>query len=105
MSRLTPAAACLLIGNLLDAVFTVTLLELGLAFEANPLLHRAYEASPLIFVVLKLALVQTSLLLAAGSRRDWAFDLVARMGAAVYIGVVSHQLLLIATLPRVLVVP
>jgi hypothetical protein len=101
VSRLTPAAACLLIGNLLDAVFTLTLLELGLAFEANPLLHCAYDASPMAFVVLKLALAQGALLLAAGSRSDWAFDLVARTGAAVYMGVVGYQLVFIATLPRV----
>jgi hypothetical protein len=96
--RLTPAAACLLIGNLLDAVFTVTLLELGIAHEANPLLHYAYGVSPLIFVALKLAMVPGALVLAAGCRREWAFDLVARTGAMVYSVVVAYQLMLIGSL-------
>jgi hypothetical protein len=37
-------------------------------------------------------------MLAAGCRRAWAFDLVARAGAALYSGVVAYQVLLIATL-------
>lgn len=86
---LTPAVTCLLIGNLLDGLATISLLELGLARETNPLMRWAYEASPLLFMLGKLALVQGAVLLVAPV--DRAFRVVSRVGAALYGGVVAYQ--------------
>jgi len=86
---LTPAAACLLVGNLIDGLATIALLELGLARETNPLMAWAYEASPLAFMMGKLALVQGAILLVAGGERP--FRVVTRVGAALYGLVVAYQ--------------
>ena len=86
---LTPAATCLLVGNLIDGLATLSLLEMGLARETNPLMAWAYEASPLAFMMGKLALVQGALLLVAGGERP--FRVVTRVGAALYGLVVIYQ--------------
>lgn len=87
--RLTPAVVCLVVGNLIDALATTALLELGLARETNPLMRWAYEASPLVFMLGKLALVQGAILLVM--RLDRPFEVVSRAGAALYGGVVAYQ--------------
>ena len=87
--RPTPAVVCLLVGNLLDALTTMALLELGLARETNPLMRLAYEASPLVFMLGKLAMVQGAVLLVA--RLDAPFRVVSRAGAAMYGLVVAYQ--------------
>jgi uncharacterized protein DUF5658 len=87
--RLTPAAACLLIGNLVDALGTLAFVELGLASESNPLLRWAYDASPLLFMMGKLALVQGAVLLVAA--QEPAFRIVSRVGAALYGAVIAYQ--------------
>jgi hypothetical protein len=88
----SPAVVVLLVGNLLDAVFTLTLLQLGLAREVNPLLRWIYEGSPLAFVVGKLAMVQLALLLPLRARLLRSQEMVARSGAALYFMVVLYQL-------------
>jgi hypothetical protein len=100
--RPTPAATVLLVGNLLDAVFTLTLLELHAAREMNPLLKWAYEASPLAFVLAKLSMVQLSLLLPLRLAGPVAAALVVRGGAALYTSVVGYQIVLLATLAPLL---
>ncbi len=47
----------LLVLNLLDALFTLVWIQLGLAREANPLLRNLVETQPVLFVATKLALV------------------------------------------------
>src|SRR5687767_8384304 len=84
----TPAAAVLVLANLFDALFTITLLELGLASEMNPLVASAYGCSPMAFVLLKLCLVRMGVLLVAGER---PFSTVARGGAALYVAVMAYQ--------------
>src|SRR5687767_3884508 len=88
LHTLTPAAVCLLLGNLLDAILTLTLLELGWAEEVNPILRRAYDASPLTFVIGKLSMVQLSILIVALPGMEGMRRLLARSGALLYASVV-----------------
>ena len=91
-------AAGVLILNLVDALFTLTYLQLHLAEEANPLMSFAYEGSPVWFVAAKLGLVQLGLLVLFLNRQTglarWALS-----GATVaYSGVVSYHLAFLAQL-------
>jgi hypothetical protein len=96
--RLTSAAVVLVVANLTDAIITLTLLELAVVRELNPLMRWAYELSPLVFVLSKLTMVQAGLLLAALQRPSWAMPFVSRSGALLYTGVVIYQAFLIAKL-------
>jgi hypothetical protein len=95
---LTPAAIALLVGNLLDGLVTLTLLQLGLVREINPLLECAYEVSPLAFMVGKLSMVQLSILIAALQYRPRVWQVFSASGALLYVGVVVYQLVLIGSL-------
>lgn len=66
-SALTPTlpAVTLLILNVLDGLFTLTYLQLGVAEEANPLMRLAYEVSPLGFMAFKLLVVNAGVLVLA----------------------------------------
>lgn len=54
--------AATLVFNLVDAVLTLLVVNLGAAEEANPLMAAALEASPLAFMALKLGLVSAGIL-------------------------------------------
>jgi hypothetical protein len=96
--RLTLAVVVLVLANLTDAIVTLTLLELNVAHELNPLMKWAYECSPVTFVSCKLLMVQAGLLLAAATAHTRALTLVSRGGALLYSGVVAYQIVLVATL-------
>ena len=66
-STLAPTlpAVTLLVLNLLDGLFTLTYLQLGVAEEANPLMRLAYEVSPLGFMAFKLLVVNAGVLVLA----------------------------------------
>jgi len=74
------AAATILIFNLLDALFTLLFVTLGVAVEANPLMDEALS-SPMRFMIIKLSLVSLGVLLLwrMRARRTAA---VALMGSA-----------------------
>ena len=55
--------AGILVGNLIDAAFTIAWTTAGIATEANPLLVEILERSPLLFMVAKLALVSAGIFL------------------------------------------
>jgi hypothetical protein len=57
------AAVAVLLLNLLDAALTLVWTTAGVATEANPLLEHQLAASPVRFMVVKLALVSLALLL------------------------------------------
>ena len=61
--NVTLAAAVVLILNLADAVFTLMYVGSGLAVEANPLMDQAFGGGPMLFMVVKLALVSGGVLL------------------------------------------
>ena len=88
-----------LFGNLLDGLFTLTLLQLRLVHEANPLMHWMYQASPLSFMTVKLAVVQLGLLVLCLQRSHRASRLAIDAGAALYTAVICWHLTVIAWLP------
>lgn len=96
---LTRAAALLLLANLLDGLFTLTLLELNLVSEVNPLLRWIYELSPFSFMLLKLSCVQLGLLVLWGQRHQPAAGLAIHAVAGLYVAVVAYHFRVMALLP------
>jgi hypothetical protein len=88
----------LLIGNLVDGLCTLVLLQLELAREANPLLAWVYGISPVSFMVTKLALVQTGMLMLWMHRHVRAAQLGLRVGAATYGLIVAYHVAFMARL-------
>ncbi len=64
-----PTVALLLL-NVLDGLFTLTYLELGVAEEANPLMRVAYDFSPLGFMGFKLVVVNLGVWVLATHQRS-----------------------------------
>jgi hypothetical protein len=88
-----------LFGNLLDGLFTLTLLQLRLVHEANPLMRWMYQVSPLSFMAVKLAVVQLGLVVLCLQRGNRASQLAIDAGAALYAAIVCYHLTVIAWLP------
>jgi hypothetical protein len=91
-------AALLLLGNLLDGLFTLVLLQLDLVRELNPVMDWVYRLSPVSFMVAKLALVQLGMLMLWKNRRVRAAQLGLMAGAALYAGIVLHHVALVVRL-------
>lgn len=89
---LSPASVALLMLNLLDGLFTLFFLQLGVAEELNPLMRAAYEQSPLIFMFSKLVIVNAGLWLLCLHRRLKASRIAIRAGAVVYGIIVVYHL-------------
>jgi uncharacterized protein DUF5658 len=83
--------AALLVLNLLDALFTLAFLQLHLAEEANPLMAAAYAGSPVLFLVLKLALVHGGALLLWLHRSTPAARGALAAGVALYAAIVVYH--------------
>ena len=79
------AGAIVVILNLFDAIFTLLYVRLGHATESNPLMDQMLAASPVLFMVAKLALVSLGVLLLWRLRdhRAARLGLVATGGAYV----------------------
>lgn len=56
-------ASAILILNLLDAIFTLTYTQSGLATESNAMMYGPLAASPTIFILAKITLVSLCVLL------------------------------------------
>ena len=82
----------LLVGNLVDGLCTLLLLQLDLAREVNPLLAWIYGMSPVSFMVTKLALVQTGLLMLWMHRHVRAAQVGLQVGATAYAGIVAYHI-------------
>jgi hypothetical protein len=92
MDPLARATATLLVLNVVDGLFTVLFLQLQLAVEANPVMRLAYEASPVTFMAVKLALVQGGAWL-LWSNRNWSAARIAlRAGVVLYALIVVYHL-------------
>jgi hypothetical protein len=78
--------------NGLDAVFTVAWVEAGLAVEANPLMAGALAASPALFVLAKVALVNAGAFLLWQLRRHSGARAGAAMCASVYYALLLFHL-------------
>ncbi len=88
----------ILLLNLLDALFTLGFLQSNLAEEANPLMNLAYRTSPMGFVFLKLAMVQSGILILYLNRRLRVAQYALTAVAAIYVAIVSYHLAFIAHL-------
>jgi hypothetical protein len=99
---LTVLAVMLLLGNLLDALFTFTLLQLHVVVETNPLMRWVYEGSPLSFMVAKLGCVQLGFLLLWVHRHVAAAQVAMMAGATMYAAIVAYHLSILAALPSLL---
>lgn len=89
---LSPASVALLMLNLLDGLFTLFFLQLGVAEELNPIMREAYEQSPLFFMFSKLVIVNAGLWLLCIHRHLKASRIAIRLGAAVYAVIVVYHL-------------
>lgn len=88
---LTWAAGLVLVLNLLDAMWTLTYLEVGVADEANPLMARALHHGPVGFMLVKLALVSLSVLLLWRLRDRRSAVLALYSGAMAYAAIVAYH--------------
>ena len=88
----------ILLLNLVDTLLTLAFVQFGLAEEANPLMNLMYRASPLLFVLLKLAMVQAGILILHYYRRLPIAQRALQGLVAVYVGLVSYQLAFVAHL-------
>jgi hypothetical protein len=89
---ITHSSATLLVGNLLDGLFTLLFLELNVAREANPLMSWAYSGSPLLFMAAKLGLVHAGLVLLCLYRGVYRVEVVEKAGALLYGSIVCYEL-------------
>ena len=80
-----------LVGNLVDGLCTLVLLQLNLAREANPLMAWVYGMSPVSFMVTKLGIVQFGLLLLFMQRHLRAARVGLQVGAAAYMWIVAYH--------------
>jgi hypothetical protein len=58
-----------LVFNVIDVIFTLIVVLLGFAVEANPVMQRALDAGPLAFAVIKISVVSLGVLLLWRERR------------------------------------
>ena len=100
-ASLTWLAATLILGNLADAVFTLTFLQLHVVDETNPIMRWVYEGSPLSFMVTKIACVQIAFLLLWAHRRLPAAQVAMAAGATMYSLIVVYHLSILVALPSV----
>jgi hypothetical protein len=82
----------LLVLNLLDGLFTLSFLQLGLAEEANPLMRMAYERSPVMFMGSKLAIVHAGVLMLWVNRNAAAARAALQVGVLLYGAIVAYHL-------------
>jgi hypothetical protein len=96
---LSRASALLILGNLLDALFTYLFLQMNLVSEANPLMAWAYESSPVSFMLLKLSSVQLGVLLLWLHRHVVAAQVALQAAAGLYVAIVAYHFTLMVRLP------
>ncbi len=88
---LTWVAGLVIVLNLLDALWTITFLEAGVAAEANPLMDSALTHGPVGFMAAKLALVSLSVLLLWRLRHRRSAALALWSGAMTYSVIVAYH--------------
>ncbi|MCA9679120.1 MAG: hypothetical protein H6708_10550 [Kofleriaceae bacterium] len=95
MSRrvpLTMIAGAILVLNLIDAVFTLIYVHLGLAVEGNPLMGQALTRGPVGFMLVKLALVSMGVLVLFRLRRRRAASVALVASAIAYSSLLVYHL-------------
>ena len=96
--HITPAAALLVVLNLLDGLFTLIFLQMNVAEELNPLMRVAYMHSPLSFMAVKLAIVSLGLALLCLHRSMRLSQRAIQAGAALYTVIDIYHLAFLAHL-------
>jgi hypothetical protein len=86
----------LLVLNLLDAVFTLTFLQIGVAEEANPIMRMAYESSPLSFMAIKLGIVNLGVAVLSSYREAVLARFALKFAVAIYAVIVTWHLAFLA---------
>jgi hypothetical protein len=84
-------AGLVIVLNLLDAIWTLTFVEAGVAEEANPLMSSALGHGPLGFMIAKLALVSLSVMLLWRLRHRAGAALGLWSGVVTYTFVVAYH--------------
>lgn len=89
---ITAWSAALLFLNLLDGLFTVTWVELNVAWEANPIMRAALDGSPALFMLAKMVLVQIGTWLLATHSEAKPARLALSGGCILYAAIVVWHL-------------
>lgn len=84
--------AALLVLNLLDAVFTLLWVRLGLAEEANHLLRKLVEEHAILFMIVKISLVSLGSLLLWRRRHRPAAVIAIFTAFVVYYAILLYHL-------------
>lgn len=93
---LTVPSAALVILNLLDGLFTLAFLQFGVAEEINPFMRWAYEANPIVFMVLKFLCVHAGVVVLAMHQELKAAQWVLKGAVGVYTLLVLYHLAFLA---------
>ncbi|HLT31753.1 MAG TPA: DUF5658 family protein [Myxococcaceae bacterium] len=86
------AGVAILVFNLLDGLFTLSFLQLGMAEEANPIMRAAYESSPLSFMAFKIGAVHLGVWVLCLHEELRIARYALRFGATLYAGIVLYHL-------------
>lgn len=89
-------ALSLLLLNLVDALCTITWVELNIAWEANPVMAVALDGSPVLFMISKMALVQLGTWLLVSHQQARAARMALGFGCALYVGIAAWHAALLA---------
>jgi hypothetical protein len=92
----------LLIGNVLDAVFTSSYLSLHVVEEVNPLMRWAWQGSPLSFFMAKLTMVPLGVMLLTLHSRSACARYALRVTAITYGLIVVWHLKIMSEVPVLL---
>ncbi len=90
-----------LLGNVLDALFTSSFLSLRVAEEMNPLMRAAWVSSPLSFFAAKLTMVPLAVALLWRCENRVAAGIALRAGAVVYAAVILWHLHIASQAPQI----
>lgn len=94
----TAPAVTLLFLNLMDGLFTLIYLQLGLAQEANPVMRAAYEFSPMGFMAAKLAVVNAGTFVLCLYQQARVAQVALKASVALYAVIVTWHLAFLANL-------
>lgn len=90
--NLTIPAAFIIILNLADAIFTLLYTGFGLAVEGNPLMDQAMIRGPVLFMIVKLALVSGGVLVLWRLRQRPVAVIAIAGSAAAYMFLIAYHL-------------
>jgi len=78
--------------NLMDAVFTLTLVGLGIGQEANPIMDYLLTLDPYVFLGIKVVITPLFLLMGLNAREGLFSKISLSIISAIYTTIVCYQL-------------